>query len=649
MWYGRTGINLEIDLSQGKVEKKEVDPKLTESYLGGKGTNVKLFWDRVSPEVAPFSPDNLMVFGTGILTGTTVPGANRACISFKSPLTGLLTYSTFGGFWPAELKQAGYDTIAISGKSPTPVYLWINDDKVEIRDAAHLWGKDTFETQTLIREEIEGNIKQAAKRKGVQIACIGPAGENKVYPASIETSAGASASRAGIGTLMGDKKLKAIVVYGTKDINVAKPAELIELCGKILKRTDKIRENFLKDVGHQLVAGEMGFANFGNMETVLPPHLDVEKTGEEWFEFVEKLGVREIACYNCNLNCKWSVPNPDGGYAVFKCANWDFQMVNSKLLDFTFATRFLGLCRRYGLDNISISNIIAFAIDLYEKGILSKKDTEGMHLEWGNDEVFFSLLEKIARREGIGDVLANGVHKAARMIGKNAEEYAHHIKKLELLPVGGFWPILAFKQAISERGDGTRNTSVVSEALAMWPDSDKEAYMKSEYFHYPKEYQKYFDHPDFEMTAYEETPRLTAYNEDTYCLGDVTGICYFWSGFFPYPPIRFDTMVNSISYVTGMDIDEAEAMKIVHRIGSLVKSYNVRLGLRRKDDSFPKKFFRETPAPPLKTLNHDNFNRMIDEYYKIRGWNSEGIPTKERLDELDLDYVREDLERRGIL
>jgi len=641
MPYGWMGTNLEIDLSQAKFEKKEVDPKLTETYLGGKGTNVKLFWDRVSPEVDPFSPDNLLIFGTGILTGTMAPSANRTCITFKSPMTGLLSYSTFGGFWGTELKQAGYDKIVISGKSPTPVYLWINDDRVEIRDAAHLWGKDTRETRKILIEEL--------KRKEVQTLCIGPAGENKVYLSSIEGSSGASASRAGIGALMGDKKIKAIAVYGTKDINVAKPSELVELSNQILKKTDKMRETFLEHVGPNLVAAEMSYANFGNMETLFPPNIEeeTEKIGKDWYGFVKKTGAREIGCYNCNLRCKWSVPVPEGGHAVFKCANWAYPMISGKLLDLTFATRFLGLCLKYGLDAISIEHSIAFAIDLYEKGILTKEDTEGMHLEYGNEEIFLSLSEKIARREGIGDVLANGVYIAARMIGKGAEEYAIHVKKLEPIMIGGFYPILAFKGAISERGDAIRNTSAVSESLAMWPD--KEEYMKSEYFHYPEEYKKYFDKVDFEGTAYEGTPRLTAYNEDVYCLGDVTGICYFWLGLYPYPPIKFDTMSSLISYGTGRDIDETEAMKIAHRIGSLVRAYNVRLGLRRKDDSFPKKFFRETPTPPYRTLDYNKFNKMIDEYYKIRGWNSEGIPTKERLDELNLGYVREALERKGIL
>jgi len=234
MRYGWTGINLEVDLSQGSIEKEETDSGLDETYLGGKGTNARILWDRVPPDIEPFSPDNLLIFGTGVLTGTLVPSANRAIITFKSPVTGMHSHSAMGGFWGAELKRAGYDTIIIRGKAATPVYLWVNDDKVELRDASHLWGKGTHETQRLIREELAND--------NVQTVCIGPAGENKVYAASIEHSIGVSASRAGVGAIMGDKNLKAIVVYGTKDVNIAKPAELVELCDQILSRTDRVRE-----------------------------------------------------------------------------------------------------------------------------------------------------------------------------------------------------------------------------------------------------------------------------------------------------------------------------------------------------------------------------------------------------------------------
>ncbi|MCX6011069.1 MAG: aldehyde dehydrogenase, partial [Chloroflexi bacterium] len=226
MRYAETGVNLEIDLSRGSIEKEGTDSRLTELHLGGLGTNAKILWDRVPPEVEPFSPDNLLIFSAGLLAGTPAPGANRTIVSTFSPQTLLMAYSIMGGFWAPELKFAGYDKVIIRGKSPKLVYLWIHNDKVEIRDASHLKGKGAGETAELIRQEL--------KEPKAQVAGIGLAGENRVYFASIEQGR-SSASRGGIGAVMGDKGLKAIAVRGTKDILVARPAEFMELCNGVLK------------------------------------------------------------------------------------------------------------------------------------------------------------------------------------------------------------------------------------------------------------------------------------------------------------------------------------------------------------------------------------------------------------------------------
>ena len=226
MRYGETGFNLEIDLSRGNIERVETDPKLTELHLGGLGTNAKILWDRVPPETDPFSPDNLLIFGTGLLCGTPAPGANRTILTTYSPQTLLMAYSMMGGFWAPELKYAGYDKVILRGKSPNLVYIWIHNDKVEIRDASHLHSKGAVETQELIRQEL--------KEPNAQVAAIGLAGENRVYTASIEQGR-SSASRLGIGAVMGDKGVKAIAVRGTKAVNLARGQEFIDLCNDVKK------------------------------------------------------------------------------------------------------------------------------------------------------------------------------------------------------------------------------------------------------------------------------------------------------------------------------------------------------------------------------------------------------------------------------
>lgn len=637
MPHGWVRTILEIDLSLGKIEKREDDFKLNETYLGGRGITTKMFWDRVPPEIASFSPDNLLIFGVGALTGTLAPGANRTVVTTKSPQTHLQTYSILGGFWGAELKYAGYNTVVISGKSPTPIYLWINDDNVEIRDACHLWGKGTIETQRIIREEL--------KKEKVQVLCIGPAGENKVYAASIEHSSGASASRAGVGAIMGDKKLKAIAVYGTKDVSIAKPSEFVESCGRILKKTDKIRA-FFDNWSYESAKGLMDHMTYGNLGEQIP----YENSGKLHADFVEKLRTRTPSCYNCGIRCKSAIALPGGGYSFLKCQSWFPFMFACKIRDLSFNMKCFNLCERYGLDSISTANYIAFAIDLYKKGILTKKDTEGMHLEWGNEDLAFSLIEKITRREGIGAVLANGVYEAARLIGKGAEKHAYHIKKLELVPFGLHTPYRALRTSITDRADMTRAEAGVPQHGLAASREWKEEYLKLGFFSYPKEFEKLFL-DDFVGLArdYEKIVPFTSHDVDKNILADCTGLCIFWTGFWRYNPINLGDHIDLISSATGMDIDETEAMKIAKRIGTLFRAYNVITGIRRKDDTVPEKYFREPPPPPYSRLDHGKFNKMIDEYYKLRGWNSEGIPTKEELDRLGLDYVRRDLEQRGIL
>lgn len=646
MLYGWTGATLEVDLSRGSIEKRQGDRAVYESYLGGKGTNAREFWDRVGPEVDPFSPENPLIIGAGVLTGTMVPAANRAALTFRSPQTKLHHYSSIGGFWPPELKHAGYDTLVISGRSSAPVYLWINDDQVEIRDASHLWGKGTHETKRRIREEL--------RSQHAQVICIGPAGENKVYGASVEDGTGSSASRSGPGALMGDKKLKAIAVRGTKDIYVAKPSRLAELSQFILDRTEALRK-YIEDFSQDLNMYEMYIAYFGNLnQTVAEVHPDLQQAiataPQQCQDLIDARRVREMSCYNCAVRCKAAFRRPDGGVSFCKCQSWWTFMFNCKLLDYDFALKSYYLCEQYGLDSVSASRYVAFAIDLYEKDILTEKDTDGMHLEWANPEVAFSLIEKIARREGLGDVLADGVYEAARRIGNGAEEHAHLSKKMEQIIAAAsfFVPYGALILGISDKGDATRNMGNFGGLY--WPEGRQEEYANSEYCLYPKEYEKYLlTEFDYAGDRPEPSCQLAAYDEESFCITDLTGICNFWSAFFPNQPIHTRALkADLISSITGIDIDEDELTRIARRVINLVRACNIRLGLERKDDSIPKLFFERTPFPPLQKLDPDKFDRHIDRFYEIRGWTREGIPTRKTLEELDLAYVSDGLERGGV-
>ena len=637
MSYGWTGFSLEVDLTNGRIEKRVRSAEFEASFLGGKGANAKLFWDRVPPDTPSFSPENLLIFGSGMLTGTFAPAANRAAVTTISPVTHLLTYASIGGFWAAELRYAGYDDIVISGKSPHPVYLWIQNDHVEIRDAHGLWGKDTLETRRLLRKAVHNDR--------AQVLCIGPAGENKVNMASIEHDYGASASRSGVGAVMGDKKLKAIVVQGTGDIHLARPADFHAACLRILQRIGKLRE-FVDDYSHQRIATHISGGASGNMGKAIqwPEAADIHK------EVLKSHRIAMPSCSNCPVNCKSAIQLAGGGQAYVKCLSWVVFALCCKKTDFLFNVECYHLCEKYGLDSISTSKTLAFAMDLYEKGILTASDTGGVPLEFGNADTALFLIDAIARREGIGTVLADGICEAARQIGRGAEAYTFDVKKLETPPYGLFAPFSACKLAINDRADGLKQTNAFIQRMMSASREAKEAFIKSGFFPYPKEFEPYvWDPVDHTGSDFERQSHFLAYDGDKTTLADCTGICTYWVGHWLHSPIHMADMAELVSSSTGTEMDENGAVTVTRRVAHVIRAYHVIQGLRRKDDTVPDKYFRDTPAPPRQTLDRKRFDRTVREYYALRGWNDEGIPTGATLDAAGLTSIRQELERRGLL
>jgi aldehyde:ferredoxin oxidoreductase len=651
MRYAETGFNLEIDLSRGNIERVATDPRLTELHLGGLGTNAKILWDRVPPEVEPFSPDNLLIFSTGLLCGTPAPCANRTIVTTISPQTLLMAYSMMGGFWATELKHAGYDKVIFRGKSPNLVYLWINNDKVEIRDASHLQGKGAGETEELIQQEL--------KEPKAQVAAIGLAGENRVYLASIEQGK-ASASRQGVGAVMGDKGLKAIAVRGTKDVNVARPAEFMEMSNEILGFIGHRLENPLKlppgmppiiaYLGIQEMAiddEEWHATNFawGNARHRMKDYWTKE-IEERWKESQKKAVKRLIGCYNCPVRCGGSISHPGVKNYMMKCySKLTYTMAAMSDLDFGF--RIVALAQEYGIDGFSAPQVMAFAIELYEAGILTEEDMPGFPSD--TEERFFWLLERIVRREGIGDVLANGTYWAARQIGKGAEAYDHNtIKKHEQLPLklGMLNPIYFLMYCTGEKINITQIEGQFPQAPYISRE-DREEFVK-DWIQVPDEkFKQYF--LDWEIRGERSFPyyptvqascEIVDWMELMHYIDDSTGICAAVSSFVLKPPYHVHNLPSIISAATGMDIDEAGLWEITRRNRILIRAINVSRGLRRKDEKPPEDHWKNR-YPELEA-------NLLDEYYKFKGWNNQGIPTKEALHELGLDYVSEDLEQRGI-
>jgi benzoyl-CoA reductase subunit BamB len=650
MRYGETGFNLEIDLSRGNVERVETDPKLTELHLGGLGTNSKILWDRVPPETDPFSPDIPLMFGSGLLCGTPAPGANRTIITAYSPQTLLMGYSMMGGFWAPELKHAGYDKVIFRGKSPDLVYIWINNDKVEIRDASHLRGKGAVETQEIIRQELN--------QPNAQVAAIGLAGENRVFTASIEQGR-SSASRLGLGAVMGDKGIKAIAVRGTKDINIARPAEFYELCNEVLKYIKFRNEHPVPNVMTILqglgspqemlhVDEKWHTENFmwGNARVRRKDFWN-KQIEDRWKEVQLDVRTRLISCYNCPMKCGAIISVPGLSTYMMKCFSKLTYTMAAFVDDLDFGFKIAQRATEYGVDGFSTPQIMAFGFELREAGILSDADFEGCPSD--NEGKFYWLLDRIVRREGIGDLLADGIHWAAQKIGKGAEAYAHNnIKKHEQLPLklGMLNPVYFLMYATGEK----INITQIEGQFPQSPFATMEERQEfiSDWIQCPDDKFKQIV-LDWEFRGERSNPYyptvdmsvdIVDWQEKMHYIDDALGVCAGLSSFPLKPPYHMHNYPRFINAATGIDMDEDGLTKVYNRNRNLLRAINVRRGLRRADEVPPEDHWKKR-FPELEA-------QLLDAYYKFKGWNNDGIPKKETLQELDLGYVAEDLEQRGI-
>jgi len=651
MRYAETGFNLEIDLSRGSIEREATDQKLTELYLGGLGTNAKILWDRVPPEVEPFSPENLLIFGTGLLTGTPAPGANRTIISTISPQTGLMAYSMMGGFFAPELKYAGYDKIIFRGKSPKLVYIWINNDKVEIRDASHLRGKGAIETAELIKKEL--------KEPNAQVAAIGLAGENRVFTASIEQGR-SSSSRLGVGAVMGDKGIKAVVVRGTKDINLARPAEFLQHCNEVLQYIKLRADNpvpgvmtILQGLGSPQemlhVDEKWHTENFswGNARTRRKEFWNKE-IEDRWKSVQEQARTRLVSCYNCPMKCGAIISLPGISTYMMKCFSKLTYTMAAMVDDLDFGFRIAQRATEYGVDGFSTPQIMAFAFELREAGILTEEDFAGCPAD--NEGKFYWLLDKIVRREGIGDVLANGVYAAARKIGKGAEAFDHNtIKKHEQLPLklGMLNPVYFLMYATGEKINITQIEGQFPQAP--FPTMEERENFVKDWIQVPDEkFKKYLldwevrgDHSNPTYPTAEISADIVDWQEKMHYIDDALGVCAGLSSFPLKPPYHIHNYPLIISSATGIDMDETKLTQIYNRNRNLIRAINVRRGLRRVDEKPPEDHWRKR-FPELE-------QNLLDKYYRFKGWDNDGIPTKKTLQELDMATVAEDLEQRGII
>ncbi len=647
MPHGWAGKTLRVDLTSGAVTA-EPSERYYHDFLGGKGINAKVLWDEVLPETAALSPQNRIAFGTGALVGTLVPTACKCSITAKSPVTGRYGDTNIGGFWPAELKFAGYDHLIISGRSPQPVYLFINGENVEIRDAGHLWGKDTGETDSALK----GSLRREMGRENVQVLCIGQAGENTLAAASIVDWPSGCGSRTGMGAVMGSKNLKAVAVSGIGDVSVARSKELIALCTSLSEGLKAFME-VVADPSEEMKKA---------METLLYGiHDEHEPSG--WpgrneflkaamnFHRIYGAGM-PASCLNCPTPCKsyFKIPAADGTstHTVLHCDTWFIfsSRIKATTLDFLADSRAYMKCQRYGVDAFSVAADVAFLMELYEKGIITKKDTDGIPMTWGSREALGAMIDKIAKQEGCGTLFSDGIRKAAERIGKGAEECAYHTKGLELLNHSLYLIDAALAGAVSQRGDQVRAHSGTLMHFSTMPKEFRA--MLTRYL--PDDLAAIVLKEEF-VGTYEGKAHLVEYFERNNSLADVLGVCRYWMIGVLLAGILSPSMRGELlACVTGEDFDENALRIFNERVESLIRAFNQREGLRKEEDSIPRFYFEETSSRYGYRLDRDRFDKVIEEYYALRGWDDQsGLQRAKRLSELKLDYVAKDLGKRGLL
>jgi len=540
--YGNWGRILSVDLSHRRSTTQLVKEDFFKKYLGGVGLASKIIFDKVGADVHPFSPDNVIVFSVGPFQGTGIPGSGRWNVSSRSPLTGIWGESCGGGYWGPEFKRSGFDAVVIKGRAKSPVYIWIDDGRAEIRDGDSVWGKMVSEADKIIKEEIGEPSAKAV--------IIGPAGEKLVRFACVVSDHGVG-GRCGLGAVMGSKNLKAIAVRGTKEVKVAEPDKLKEYSGELYK---KIHEA---------------------TKVVKPEKYAFEGYGPE-YETIGMIGWLNL------------ISDPE-------------------------AIAYAGhLCNEYGLDTITAGSMIGFTMECYEKRWIKEKELEGIKAEWGSPDVAIALIHKMARREGFGNILAEGSERAAKIIGGDASKILVNVKKLELPahdPRG--FLAMAINYATGQRGACHQRGFVLQDesSIPEWGIlENQEVYSIKE--------------PVISAIRYQDWAEI--FNSLIQCE-------YMTSG-----GLTLKDQIALLNYVTGWKMGADDMLKIGERIFNLQRVINIRFGVSRKDDALPSRIFEPLKEGVNAGKTPATFEKALREYYKLRGWDADGKPTAEKLTELNL-------------
>jgi aldehyde:ferredoxin oxidoreductase len=617
--YSYAGTILRVNLTDATIHRHPTEEDLVRAFLGGRGINVKRLWDELPAHTDGLSLKNLLIFGVGPLVGTLFPGGSRFNVTAMSPQTGILGDSNAGGFFGPELKFAGYDQVIIQGRADHPIYLFIKDDEVELRDARGLWGQDVWDTTVAIQQELGD--------PDVQIATIGQGAENGVRFAGIFVNLNRPAARTGMGTVMASKNLKAVAVRGTKLFAVADLAHFNE----IIQRLDEVIYSH-REYEIRCRLGTTKLVKALNIIGVLPTrHFQrgrFEHADAVSGETIEELyKTKSKACFGCTIACSRFLVVDDPRFPGLRLEGPEYEPLAGFTArvgngDLALALKCVDLANRYGMDAIALSEVISWAMECYERGLLYAEEADGLDLTWGNGETILALIHKVAHREGFGDLLADGVKKAAQRLGRGSEEFAMEGKGLEVFQ--------ADPRGAKAYGLGNAVASRGADHLRSEP--------WFEFSNDPEEGVRRFGIRETAFPLEHKGKGLVVKHfEEMAAIADALGVCK--NTYNNMEVLSWDETAELLRAATGWEMTGEEVQRIGERIVNLERLFIAREGITRKDDTLPKRFLKE-PLPEgsgPSTGSVVELEPMLDEYYRARGWDVEnGLPTRDKLGELGL-------------
>ncbi len=618
-----------IDLSTRDVQTDTIPLEWRKQFLGGRGLDAYLLYTHAPKGCDPLGPDNVALISAGLLVGTLASASARTHIMAKSPLTGLLGSANMGGFFGPEMRWAGFDHLVIKGRADRPVYLYIQNGEMEIRDAENVWGAGVYDTQEIIRKELGD--------EETQILCIGPGGENRVRFANVMTGRKNAAGRTGMGAVLGSKNLKAVACRGTMDLEITHPKEALAYNKKIIDQVISTKvSQIMQRWGTNFIYGvtnATGLIRTRNFQfNQLPDSEDIE------CENLDDYSIGMDGCFGCQVHCRHRYVIKEGPHAGTYAQGPEYTSLGAFGTEVgcrSMNTVLVGnhLVNQYGLDTLEVGSMIGWAMELYEKGILTDTDTDGLKLEWGNDQAVLEMVERIAFRKGLGDTLAEGPLRAAEKIGAESHKYLIHVKGMSNLhsderPT----PSLALNIAVSSRGaDHLRGRPAID--LYNLPMKVLDRVYRN-----PDRY-------DGPLTAsyseYEGKPRIVLWQEHNYMAVDCLGVCKYHTVFLSPNHPTFGEFEKMIYLNTGLTFSALELWDAANRCYTIERLFNLREGMTRKDDWLPDRYFDEPtklglPGAKGKSIDRDKFKAMIDEYYKLHEWDQNGVPTKKLLRRLKI-------------